>query len=83
MGQSMTTDTTEHGFPFVLTRFRKDYGLTQQQLANRLEIARNTLKAWEKGDPRRQPHVLTKEGALARLEWISLELDQINQKATV
>jgi hypothetical protein len=67
----MTTETPEQGFPFVLTRFRKDYGLTQQ------------VKAWEHGDPRRQPHVLTKEGALARLEWISLELDQINQKATV
>ena len=76
----MTPDTPEQGFPFVLTRFRKDYGLTQQQLADRLQIARNTLKAWEKGDPKRQPHILTKEGVMARLDWLWLELDEERRK---
>ena len=74
MGQSMNTDTSEQAFPAVLRRFRTDYGLTQQQLANWLEISRSTLKSWEKGDPKRQPHVLTKEGVLARLTLYEQEL---------
>ena len=79
MGQSMTTETSETAFPFVLKQFRTDYGLTQQQLANWLEISRSTLKSWEKGDPKRQPHVLTKEGVKGRfLLW--LELDEAGRK---
>ena len=79
MGQSMNTDTSEQAFPFVLKQFRTDYGLTQQQLANWLEISRSTLKSWEKGDPKRQPHVLTKEGVKGRfLLW--LELDEVGRK---
>jgi len=42
-------------------------GVTQQGLADLLEVSRNTVKAWERGDPRRQPHILTQEAAVARL----------------
>lgn len=74
MGQSMTTDTPEQAFPAVLRAFRRKYGVSQQRLAERLQIARNTVKAWEHGDPRRQPHILTKEGVVARLTVYEREL---------
>ena len=74
MGQSMTPDTPEDGFPAVLRAFRAKYGVSQQRLAQRLQIARNTVKAWEHGDPRRQPHILTREGVLARLTVYEREL---------
>ena len=70
----MTPDTPEDGFPAVLRAFRRKYGVSQQRLAERLQIARNTVKAWEHGDPRRQPHVLTREGVLARLTVYEVEL---------
>lgn len=70
----MTTDTSEHTFPAVLRDFRRKYGVSQQRLAERLQIARNTVKAWEHGDPLRQPHILTKEGVLARLTAYEREL---------
>ena len=70
----MNPDTTEHGFPAVLRAFRRKYGVSQQRLAERLQIARNTVKAWEYGDPRRQPHILTKEGVVARLTVYEREL---------
>lgn len=74
LGQSMTTDIAEQGFPSVLRDFRRKYGVSQQRLAERLQIARNTVKAWEHGDPLRQPHVLTREGVLARLTVYEREL---------
>jgi transcriptional regulator with XRE-family HTH domain len=74
MGKSMTTETTETAFPAVLRAFRAKYGVSQQRLAERLQIARNTVKAWEHGDPRRQPHVLTREGVVARLTLYEVEL---------
>lgn len=70
----MTTDTQEQAFPSVLRDFRRKYGVSQQRLAERLQIARNTVKAWEHGDPLRQPHVLTREGVLARLTAYGKEL---------
>ena len=70
----MNPDTTEQGFPAVLRDFRAKYGVSQQRLAERLQIARNTVKAWEHGDPRRQPHILTREGVLARLTVYEQEL---------
>ena len=63
----MTTATPDKHFPAILRGFREEYGLTQQQLAETLEISKNTVKAWERGDPRRQPHILTKEGVFGRL----------------
>ncbi len=70
----MTPDTPEDGFPAVLRAFRAKHGVSQQRLAQRLQIARNTVKAWEHGDPRRQPHILTREGVLARLTVYEREL---------
>jgi len=70
----MTTDTQEQAFPAVLRDFRRKYGVSQQRLSERLQIARNTVKAWEHGDPLRQPHVLTREGVLARLTAYEREL---------
>jgi transcriptional regulator with XRE-family HTH domain len=70
----MTPDISEDGFPAVLRAFRAKYGVSQQRLAERLQIARNTVKAWEHGDPRRQPHILTKEGVVARLTVYEREL---------
>ncbi len=32
-----------------LTRFRAEFNLTQQQLANLLDVARNTVARWEVG----------------------------------
>ena len=61
------TDARKEAFPAILKAFRKEYGLTQQQLADHLEISRNTLKSWERGDPKRWPHVLTREGVFGRL----------------
>ena len=63
----MTTEASETAFPCVLKRFRGQMGVTQQGLADLLEVSRNTVKAWERGDPRRQPHILTQEAAVARL----------------
>ena len=70
----MTTDTQEQAFPAVLRDFRRKYGVSQQRLSERLQIARNTVKAWEHGDPRRQPHILTREGVVARLTIYEQEL---------
>ena len=70
----MTTDTQEQAFPSVLRDFRRKYGVSQQRLAERLQISRNTVKAWEHGDPLRQPHILTREGVVARLTTYEQEL---------
>jgi transcriptional regulator with XRE-family HTH domain len=70
----MTPDAPEQAFPAVLRAFRRKYGVSQQRLAERLQIARNTVKAWEHGDPRRQPHILTREGVVARLTVYEVEL---------
>ena len=70
----MTTDTQEQAFPSVLMDFRRKYGVSQQRLAERLQIARNTVKAWEHGDPLRQPHILTVEGVEHRLARIDEEV---------
>ena len=77
MGQSMTTDTSETAFPAILTAFRKARGISQQQLADHLQISRSTLKSWERGDPRRRPHILTQEGVIARLNWDWIQLDPV------
>ena len=69
----MSTDTSEQAFPAILREFRLRHRLTQQQLADRLQIARNTLKAWEKGDPKRRPHILTVEDVEHRLARIDEE----------
>ena len=58
---------SETAFPCVLKRFRAEIGITQQGLADLLEVSRNTIKAWERGDPKRQPHILTQEAVIARL----------------
>jgi len=67
MTHSMNTQAPETPFPARLKAFRATYGLTQQQLADALEISRNTVKAWERGDPRRRPHVLMVEAVVTRL----------------
>ena len=72
----MSTATSETPFPALLRAFRRTYGLTQQQVATRLEIARNTVKAWERGDPRRKPHVLMLEAVLNRLTAWEPELQR-------
>jgi transcriptional regulator with XRE-family HTH domain len=73
----MTTATPETPFPARLKAFRATYGLTQQQLATRLEIARNTVKSWERGDPRRRPHVLMVEAVVTRLTAWERELQRV------
>ena len=77
MTHSMTTQATETPFPALLRAFRATYGLTQQQLATRLEIARNTVKSWERGDPRRRPHVLMVEAVVTRLTAWEPELQRV------
>jgi len=77
----MTTETTETAFPATLTAFRKARGITQQQLADHLQISRSTLKSWERGDPRRRPHILMQEGVLARLEWEWIQLDPVQEES--
>ena len=72
----MTAATSETPFPALLKGFRRDYGLTQQQLADALEISRNTVKAWERGDPRRRPHVLMVEAVVTRLTAWATELQR-------
>jgi len=73
----MTTQATETPFPALLKAFRATYGLTQQQVATRLEIARNTVKSWERGDPRRRPHVLMVEAVVTRLTAWATELQRV------
>jgi transcriptional regulator with XRE-family HTH domain len=73
----MTTDTSETAFPATLRGFRKARGISQQQLADHLQISRSTLKSWERGDPRRKPHILTQEGVIARLNWDWIQLDPV------
>jgi transcriptional regulator with XRE-family HTH domain len=77
MGQSMTTATSQTAFPALLKAFRQANGISQVKLAERLEIAKNTLKAWERGDPRRQPHILTREGVVFRLRELERELHSV------
>jgi DNA-binding XRE family transcriptional regulator len=67
----------QRAFPSILRGFRRTYGITQQQLADRLEISRNTIKAWERGDPQRNPHILTVEAAFARLTKWEQELQSV------
>lgn len=38
------------GFSEKLQRFRKDAGLTQQQLAERTEFSQNAISQWETGE---------------------------------
>lgn len=47
---------------------RTRLGLTQAKIAEALETGLRTYQVWERdNDPKRKPHVLTQEGALARL----------------
>jgi len=77
MTHSMNTQAPETPFPARLKAFRATYGLTQQQLADALEISRNTVKAWERGDPRRRPHVLMVEAVVTRLTAWERELQRV------
>jgi len=45
-------------------------------LADLLEVSRNTIKAWERGDPKRQPHILTQEAVIARLTKVEAKATQ-------
>jgi len=58
---------SETPFPALLKAFRAEMRMTQQDLADALEISRNTIKAWERNDPKRRPHILTQEGVYGRL----------------
>jgi DNA-binding XRE family transcriptional regulator len=50
---------------------RKRLGLTQAGAASSLEIGLRTYAVWERDDdPKRKPHVLAQEGALARLRKV-------------
>ena len=73
----MTMAASQTHFPALLRAFRQANGISQVKLAERLEIAKNTLKAWERGDPRRQPHVLTREGVVLRLRALEQELHSV------
>jgi transcriptional regulator with XRE-family HTH domain len=70
----MTMAASQTPFPALLRAFRQANGISQAKLAERLEIAKGTLKSWERGDPKRQPHVLTREGVIFRLRAIEREL---------
>lgn len=80
----MPQAASETPFPSVLRAFRAEYHLTQADLAQALEISVNTVKAWERGDPKRKPHILTREGILARLLVIKqrFPVDAEEQKVT-
>lgn len=55
-------------FADQLKRERTRLGLTQAEIAAALETGLRTYQVWERDDdPKRKPHVLTQEGALARL----------------
>jgi transcriptional regulator with XRE-family HTH domain len=77
----MTTATPETAFAGTLTAFRRARGISQQQLADHLQISRSTLKSWERGDPRRRPHILTQEGVIARLNWDWIQLDPVAEES--
>jgi transcriptional regulator with XRE-family HTH domain len=70
----MITATSQTAFPALLRAFRQANSISQAKLAERLEIAKGTLKSWERGDPRRQPHILTREGVIFRLRALEVEL---------
>jgi len=54
-------------FPAQIKAHRDRLSLTQAELAPLLEISPRALWQWEKG---KLPHILTQEGALARLAKI-------------
>ena len=55
-------------FPSQLRSHRNRLKRTQAQQASALNVGLRTYAGWERGDdPRRIPHILTREGALARL----------------
>lgn len=55
-------------FAEQLKNERTRLGLTQAEIAAALETGLRTYAVWERDDdPKRKPHVLTQEGALARL----------------
>lgn len=55
-------------FAVKLAMHRKRLGLTQAGAAALLGVGLRTYATWERDDdPKRRPHVLTQEGALARL----------------
>jgi transcriptional regulator with XRE-family HTH domain len=73
----MTTAASQTHFPALLRAFRQANSISQAKLAERLEIAKGTLKSWERGDPKRQPHVLTREGVIFRLRALERELQSV------
>jgi transcriptional regulator with XRE-family HTH domain len=73
----MITAASQTHFPALLRAFRQANGISQAKLAERLEIAKGTLKSWERGDPKRQPHVLTREGVIFRLRALERELQSV------
>lgn len=55
-------------FATQLALHRQRLGLTQAGAAALLDVGLRTYAIWERDDdPKRRPHVLTQEGALARL----------------
>jgi transcriptional regulator with XRE-family HTH domain len=53
---------------------RTRLGLTQAEAAAALDIGLRTYAVWERDDdPKRKPHVLTQEGAIARLRKLKTQ----------
>ena len=58
-------------FADTLKQHRKRLRLTQEEAADLLDVGLRTFATWERDDdPKRKPHVLTQEGAVARLAKI-------------
>lgn len=60
--------TRRLSFPAALRKHQERLDWSNAQMAELLEVGVSTYGAWLRGDPKRIPHVLTQEGALARLE---------------
>ena len=59
-------------FAEKLAMHRQRLGLTQAGVAALLDVGLRTYATWERADdPKRRPHLLTREGALARLAKIT------------
>ena len=65
-------------FPEQLKSQRERLGLTQAELAAFLEVSPRAVWQWEKGT---LPHVLTQEGALARLTKAKTRRKGTNKRA--
>ena len=67
-GSINNNQINEMKFSEKLFKERKKIGLTQNQMADYLEVKHRTYWGWERAEGKKEPDLVTQEGCLARIK---------------